>query len=164
MDIESIQQLISYDPDTGVFTRKVDWYNRKAGSIVGTIQKNGYLSISVKSKRYSAHRIAWLLTYGYVPFEIDHINHNKLDNRLCNLREVTRQGNNRNLAMPKHNKSGAVGVCRLTKRNSWLAFIHLNNKMVHLGERKDFNDALQLRKDAELKYKFHPNHGKEASL
>jgi len=161
-DIESIKKLLNYNPSTGVFTWRVNRKGKvKQGDVAGTMTNNGYISITANMQRCLAHRLAFMFVYGRVPFEIDHINHDKTDNRLENLREVRRSDNNKNLSLPSHNKSGVIGVCWLNKRKSWLAFIHVDNKMVSLGETKCFDKAVEKRKQAEIYYGFHENHGQE---
>ena len=77
----------------------------------GSIDKDGYLIIKVKGKQFKAHRIAWLLCYGYFPkSELDHINRNKLDNRIENLRESNRSEQNRNKDKKPNKKTGQIGI------------------------------------------------------
>jgi hypothetical protein len=80
------------------------------------------------------HQFAWFLTHGYVPKTIDHINGDGLDNRLCNLREVTRQQNIQNHRKPpKHNTSGFLGVSYFKAGKKFSAHINLDGKKIHLG-------------------------------
>lgn len=77
----------------------------------GSIDKDGYLIIKVKGKQFKAHRIVWLLNYGIFPStELDHINRNKLDNRIENLRESNRSEQNRNKERKSNAKTGEVGI------------------------------------------------------
>lgn len=77
----------------------------------GSIDKDGYLIIKVKGKQFKAHRIAWLLYYGYFPkSELDHINRNKLDNRIENLRESNRSEQNRNKDKKSNKQTGQIGI------------------------------------------------------
>lgn len=77
----------------------------------GSIDKDGYLIIKVKSKQFKAHRIAWFLYYGYFPkSELDHINRNKLDNRIENLRESNRIEQNRNKDKKPNKQTGQIGI------------------------------------------------------
>jgi hypothetical protein len=80
------------------------------------------------------HQFAWFLTYGYIPKTLDHINGNGLDNRLCNLREVTQQQNLHNHRKPpKHNTSGFLGVSYYKAGKKFSAHINLDGKKIHLG-------------------------------
>lgn len=95
----------SYDPETGEIKRN----DRK--NSCGSFDKDGYLILKIKSHQYKAHRIAWMLYYGEYPlFELDHINHIRDDNRIENLREVTRSTNNRNNTKKINPDTGVVGV------------------------------------------------------
>lgn len=81
---------------------------------------------------------------------VDHINHNTLDNRKCNLRIVTKQQNNQNIT--PHTASGVAGVYQNKKSGKWYAKITVNYKPIHLGTFDKLTDAIQVRKDAEVKY------------
>ena len=114
--VEILSEWLSYDAETGEIRWKQDrWYNAKAGSIAGTIcTTTGYRRIRLGSgKKLQAHRIAWALTYGYDPhpLEIDHIDGDRQNNRLSNLRTVTRSENQLNRrGANKNSTSGIPGV------------------------------------------------------
>jgi len=128
--IKTIRSLLDYDPDTGIFRWKVTPGNRiKKGQIAGGINTQGYVRIETKYRRFYAHRLAWYITYGYLPIEIDHINHNKSDNRICNLRECTRSQNRAN-TLPR-GRCKYKGVC--LNGNKYQAQICHNNKQYFLG-------------------------------
>lgn len=77
----------------------------------GSLDKDGYLIIKVKQRQFKAHRIAWLLHYGEFPScELDHINRNRLDNRIENLRESTRKQQIKNRDLPLNKDTGVVGI------------------------------------------------------
>lgn len=131
---DRLKELLHYDPDTGIFTRKVSLSNRsRVGKPIGSITPKGYLIACVDSKTYTLHRLAWLYAYGTLPeLGIDHRNEIKSDNRILNLRVATRSENAQNISSPRSsNTSGFVGVCK--HRNKWQANIWINKKQIRLG-------------------------------
>lgn len=156
-----LKELLHYDPETGIFTRKTKYTNMDVGDISGGIDNTGYIRIYTAGKRYKAHHLAWLYVYGCLsPIQIDHINHDRSDNRICNLRAVSHRENQLNQSIPKNNKSRIVGVHWDKRRNQWIASIRVNYKLITLLSRKDFFECCCARKSAESKYGFHENHGK----
>lgn len=139
---------VRYDPDTGKFTFAVDVGKRyKAGQEMGCVQTNGYVRIAVNKRQYFAHRLAWFYVHGEWPsVDVDHINRNRADNRLCNLRLATRSQNMRN--------STNLGVHFSNTRNRWVATIGVNSKQIYLGSFDTLFDAVCARRSAELKYAF----------
>jgi len=125
---------------------------------------DGYKTGLVFGKAYLTHRILLAMKLGYWPQFVDHINGNKADNRLCNLREVTKSENGCNLAIPKNNKSGCMGVSWNERDKRWSAYITLNQKRKALGNFTNKQDAIDCRKLAELRYGFHHNHGRTSCL
>lgn len=134
---ERLKYLIEYDSVTGIFTWLHDSKNRayKYGDIAGTLNSNGYLTIGIDGKMYPAHRLAYLYYWGYLPKkDIDHINGNRSDNRLCNIREATRAENLLNQPKHKCNSSGYKGVSWCKHHKKWSARGHNGNrKDIHLG-------------------------------
>ena len=123
-----------------------------------------YLTGSINGKKYKTHRIIWKMVHGYDPDYIDHIDGNPLNNHIDNLREVKHFENRRNTGMGSSNKSGHVGVSldKATKIPTWRAQITDNNgKKIRLGNYLDINDAIAARKEAEIKYGYHENHGRK---
>ena len=131
---EILKQSLFYDPETGLFTR-IGNSRLNACGLVGTVQNKGYRAISVRSKLYRAHRLAWLYVYGEFPTDqIDHINGNRDDNRIANLRVVNSHQN----ACNKRSPAGSnphIGVTKKKRRNQfrWCARIMVNKKAKHLG-------------------------------
>ena len=128
-----LKEYLSYDVNTGVFSCiKASGY-RKVGDRVGN--PNGkYIQIGICGERHRAHRLAWLYIYGCFPKEIDHINGDGRDNRICNLREVTHQENSQNhVKPPRHNSSGYLGVSFFKGTNRYSAYIQADGKKKHLG-------------------------------
>lgn len=133
MSIDELKQVLSYDQNTGEFTwtDKASYkcfVGKKAGSIV-----NGYIAIRYKRKAYKAHRLAWAFVHGYYPQQvIDHINGNKSDNRIINLRDVSRHENQQNIKTAlATNKSGYLGVSPAD--NKWKATIRVSGQYKYLG-------------------------------
>ena len=162
-------ELLSYDPETGdfiwnerderFFTRegRHQWWNgRYANQPAGTIHNNGYLVINVLGKRHKAHRLAWLYVYGEMPASyIDHINRNKLDNRISNLRIATPSLNNKNKGLRVDNVSGVTGVHLRKDTGSWTVYIAMKDGKSHSKCYKDFFEAVCYRKSMELQHGYH---------
>jgi hypothetical protein len=128
-----LKELLNYNPDTGVFTWNVSKPGRSFGSIAGTRHVNGYTHIQLNKKIYKAHRLAWLYVHGYFPECIDHINNDRDDNRIENLREATVTQNNHNSKLSKNNTSGIKGVSWHKKSMKWCATIGVYGKTIYLG-------------------------------
>ena len=134
VSVDRINELLSYDPSTGVFTWKVQRNNRvKAGSVAGTVSKFGHRALRVDHSYVLEHRAAWAVTYGVWPkMDIDHINGNPSDNRISNLRHVSRSTNLQNQTMAhKDSRSGYLGVTARGLR--WSASIYHLGKRIDLG-------------------------------
>lgn len=133
---EFVRELFHYDPETGVFTRRVtrQGMHGKAGNIAGTRKPNGYVSISILGANYRAHRLAWLYVHGTWPAgQIDHINRVRSDNRIANLRSVACAENIQNRDRQGNNASGFKGVFRAKGNRRWTAQITANGVQMHLG-------------------------------
>lgn len=110
---EALTSYLAYDATTGAFTLKVNLISgKKAGDTVGTIHKDGYVTVSVYAKNYKAHRLAWFYVHGVWPTgEIDHKDCDRGNNRIANLRDVSHQTNMQNRRVPQsNNESGFLGV------------------------------------------------------
>lgn len=155
---EFIQHLFSYNKDTGILSWKIPTGTRvNKGDPATTItNKNGYCSVKIFKKRYSIHRLIWLYVYGYFPEnELDHINRIKTDNRIENLREVSRQCNMRNVGKRVNNISNVVGVSFISKKFVWYANIMINKKTYSLGYHNDYYEAVCHRLAAEQCLNWH---------
>lgn len=181
--VEQLRKMISYNPETGALKwlprtaesfksarrnpehRANVWNARYAGTpALAAIERWGYAHGDILGLRYKAHRVAWALYHGAWPdHEIDHINGDRADNRIANLRSATHQENMRNQTLSSANRSGVIGVCWNSRRNKWSAQIKVNKKKIHLGLFDDINAAAKVRKRAEIEHGFHPNHGKVAA-
>lgn len=129
---DRLHLLLSYDGETGIFTRKVRTSSRaNVGDIAGWLSSEGYRFIHVGGRIYAAHRLAWLYMHGVWPENIDHINTQKGDNRIANLRECARSQNGANQRRKANNRSGFKGVSAL--RSRWRAQIRINGELLYLG-------------------------------
>ena len=156
-----LKEYVEYDPSTGEFFRIKKYGTYNTLGKIETIDGD-YYSFLVCGERDTAHRWAFLYMLGRKPLDmVDHINHDKLDNRWENLREVSNQENQRNMRVPKDNTSGVVGVSWNKTANRWIASISVDIGLVHLGSFVQFSDAVNARKNAEVLYGFHTNHGKD---
>lgn len=171
---EYLKECLDYNPDTGSFTwkeRPADHFKdlkgfrihkaRFANKEAGTIGSQGYSHIFINKKSYRLQRLAWLYCYGYMPLLfVDHINGIRSDNRLSNLREVSNTENIKNGKKRKNNTSGVQGVSWHQKAGKWMAQIMVDRKSVYLGLHETLSAAISARKEAEIKYNFHKNHGR----
>lgn len=135
IDAKEVRRLLDYNPSTGVFTRLVRTSRRiNVGDITGCPNEKGYLLISLQNRLYRAHRLAWLYVHGeWPPAEIDHIDGNRSNNAISNLRPSTHAQNMQNLAKKSSNSSGATGVHWARNRSKWKAEIGANGSVVRLG-------------------------------
>ena len=116
----------------------------------GYILKDGYRAIQIKGKKYKAHRLIWKYQHGKDPKEfIDHIDGNRLNNNMENLREATRQQNGFNRGPQKNNKLGIKGVSK--NGNKYIATIFINGKVKYLGVFNTIEEARLVREEAEIK-------------
>ena len=141
---EELREQLNYDPETGVFTRRVRSSTRiRIGDVAGWSDKQGYVRIRVLTRIRAAHRLAWLHVHGvWPPNEIDHINGMRGDNRISNLREATHAENCRNRKKPRTGRCALKGV--YMKRGRFCAKIKMNGKQTHIGyydTEKDAHDA-----------------------
>lgn len=148
--------LVHYNKSTGEFTRK-----DIIGERVGFVDAQGYTIISLLGKDYKAHRLAWLYVTGEWPKDqIDHINHKRSYNVWSNLREVTNSDNHKNLSLRKDNKSGVCGVKPNANGTKFYARLDVKGRCVLDRLCSTFDEAVKARKEAEIEYGFHKNHGK----
>ena len=131
---ERLKELLHYDQETGVFTRKTKVGKYLAGSVSGAKHNKGYIQITIDGSNLLAHRLAWLYVYGKFPIDqIDHINRIKTDNSIKNLRDVDSSTNLHNVGLRSHNTSGVTGVVWNARSNKWIAQIIHKNKRYYIG-------------------------------
>jgi len=136
---ESVRQILNYDPETGEFVWLISPNGNGRGRVVAGdrarhIAQNGYHLIRYRGQIYRAHRLAWLYVYGVWPTqEIDHINGDRADNRIANLRQATSAENHANAGRRKGNRSGIKGVSWYKPTRKWRARIVVDYREIYLG-------------------------------
>lgn len=134
-----------YDANTGIMSYK-------NGQILGK-NYDGYLNCSLNGIYYGVHRLIWLYVHGYMPQNyIDHINGNRSDNRLCNLREATNKQNQHNAKLRKDNTSGIKGVSWNKKDKKWNVQLKVDKKIIHIGRFNELEQAKTAISEARRKY------------
>lgn len=156
---DSLNKFFEYSETTGLVTAKVTNKNRNAGDIIGYSHSQGYITAYLNGREYLLHRLIWVMKTGIWPIQIDHINHNRSDNRWENLRDIQSRDNQLNSSLQKNSSSGVLGVRKLPY-GSYQAYIMVNRKQINLGCYKTKEEASKAREVANIKYGFHVNHGK----
>ena len=134
-----LDELFEYKD--GVLYRKIDTRNSKTGAVAGHLKSTGYLFVYLAGKYYPCHRLIWMMHYGEFPELIDHIDGNRQNNRIENLRSTDRFGNAKNRKLHKNNTSGAKGVLWNKQTCKWTANVISNKKRRFLGYFDSFQDA-----------------------
>lgn len=176
IDPNILRSLLRYEPETGKLfwlerdpsqfvcgKRSADWackaWNSKnAGNEAFTANSAGYRSGAVLQRLHLAHRIIWAMVFDEWPDCIDHINGNRADNRIQNLRSVSKSQNSKNMKKPSNNSSGFQGVHWCSERRKWVASVGRKS----LGRFRLFEDAISARKSALKDLGYHENHGRSA--
>ena len=158
MCMEHLLGVVHYNKTTGIMT----WAKSriKGRDEVGYKKTTGYRAFEYMGKEYLVHRVAFYMQNDRVPEYIDHINHIRDDNRMCNIREVTHRANMMNAKKREVNTSGTVGVHYRKDSKKWRAIITVGGAKVSLGTFVDKADAIQARMEANIRYGFHENHGR----
>ena len=174
----ALKAMLSYDEGTGrLFWRKRPssyfvsqhranaWNARYAGRQAFTsLDTHGYHHGSILGRNYLAHRVVWAMLVGRWPAgQIDHLNHNRVDNRIENLREVSALQNARNASLRADNTSGLPGIRKRTDCDRWEVHIGgagpKGRNRKYLGLFASFEDAVEARRKAERERGYHANHG-----
>jgi hypothetical protein len=140
---KDLVDLLDYNKDTGVFMWRKQRRGIKTGVPLGTCNGFGYLRITVLGKSFYAHRLAWMYVHGQWPVgQIDHINGNKTDNSIKNLRDVSLQANLQNKVKAQANsESRILGVSWHKKAKKWQAHICVYKQRKYLGLFENIEDA-----------------------
>ena len=175
IDAASLRDLVAYDPksgellwkprEPGYFTRARDcagWNTKYAGKpAFNTLWPSGYRAGHIFKNMYLAHRVAWAVHYGVWPdAQIDHIDGDRSNNRIDNLRVVSPEDNQKNVKQRADNTSGVKGVDFIRGSNLWRARIVHEGRRVDIGRFNTFEDAVVARRRAERDCGYHPNHGR----
>lgn len=167
--------MVLYNQQTGlmIWRPKPDemkdsnrWNARYANKECGTIDDKGYRRILCRFDsgcvfRIRTHRLAWFITYGKLPDgEVDHINQDKADNRIANLRDVSKELNQRNGTRKSNNTSGVPGVTWHKQHKKWYAQAGINGKHHSIGLFINLTDAEKAVKKFRLEHGFTENHGR----
>ena len=149
--LDKARILYDYCPDSGLFFWKINTSNVKAGQVAGA-KHNGYIRLTVYGKRIFAHRLAWLFSYGELPKDqIDHIDRNKSNNKITNLRDVDRCVNLQNQSVA-HSRN-ALNILNVSKRpntGAYKVMINKNKKGFYIGQYKTLKDAVTARDIARI--------------
>lgn len=171
--VEYLREALDYDPETGILTWRerprshfkshglhLRHLNLKVGKPAGSMRRSGYLSIHFSGGNFPAHRLAWAIYYGEWPKHgIDHINLNKSDNRICNLRDVPPLINGKGLTISQRNTSQFTGVYWDKRSGTWMAAIRVNRVLHNLGYYRNKDDAIAARLKANERFGFSSRHG-----
>ena len=164
---ELIGKALSYDPVTGYLIWKTNLYskraipNKRAGSLV---KSTGYRNISLFGRTYLEHQLIWFICNGAWPSgQIDHINQIRDDNRIVNLRDVSKADNARNRSRNPNSKLGEHGIWYNMRTRKYVAEITLNGKKVYQKSFDDVEQAITERRAKSLELGFHENHGSQTN-
>ena len=138
LSFDEAWRLFDYDPETGVFKRRVKVGVYGPGHVVGTVDGKGYLHVNRCGQFIRLHRLAWFMFFGVEPSDkIDHINRICTDNRIANLRDCSQHYNNGNQTSNRKNTSGIRGVYWNQKIDRWHAQIKVFGKQTYIGSHKN---------------------------
>lgn len=157
---EELKNLFDYHPDGYLIWKVSTAPQIKVGQIVGTTNKKTlYRRTTINYTFYLVHRLIYCWHYGEIPndYLIDHIDGDKSNNRIENLRIATKSQNQQNRKAYKNNKLGIKGVSWNHNHKKYHVHITINNKIISLGSHSTLEEAIQARKEGEKKY--HPEFG-----
>lgn len=178
-DQATLNRLLRYDAETGKLYWRArpmaafpdgrfgrawaagKWNTRYAGKeAISTPDSSGYLHGSIAGQFVLAHRVIWKMITGEEPVQIDHEDGDRSNNRLSNLASVSEGRNKLNLAIQRRNTSGVTGVTWRPDEGKWMAQINIGGSYHYLGLHGDFDQAVTVRRAAEQRLGFHPNHAR----
>jgi HNH endonuclease/AP2 domain len=152
INIDVMREHLALNEKTGVLTWKIPPKNNQvsAGDSVGGVSEQGYIRFSLGGVKYMAHRVVYAMLTGLQPEEVDHIDGDRQNNKIDNLRAATKSTNQRNVKRKINNTSGFTGVYWHKQRQRWVATIRANNRAIHLCETKCKNEAVSARLNAQI--------------
>lgn len=151
-----LKERYTYCPLTGLFTRRVACGRHMAGVIAGSLDVHGYVQLRIGRKNYKGHHLAWLYVYGELPTQaLDHVDLNRSNNAIWNLRYLTPQQHVQHRGRNKNNSSGYRGVSRCKMTGRWIAQLKVNYKCVWLGRHDTPEAAYEAYRQGAAKYHTH---------
>lgn len=138
LTVARMLHLFDYQRETGSFVRKVGVKGRAAGSVLGSVRRDGYVNASVDGRQYLLHHLVWLMETGELPngHDIDHEDRNPSNNAAANLRLATRSENNVNSKTPRSSTSGLKGASFDKRLGLWRSTIKKDGRQYYLGSFK----------------------------
>ncbi len=127
-------------------------WGHSVGQKIGSLDKRGYIKTTYKKKPHLVHRLIFMMHHGFFPLQVDHVNNDRTDNRIENLRAATPSENLRNRPMSKSNKSGVKNVHWLAKNKQWIVNLTVDRKRLFIGGFKDLEAADLVAQLAREKY------------
>jgi hypothetical protein len=159
---DRLRELLDYDPKTGALTWKArdpapfpSWNKRFAGKEAGFARPTGGIMVTIDGVVFLAHRLIWAMVHGTWPACIRHRNEDLWDNRLRNLRNVSRTVVQRERGLFSNNKSGTPGVYWANAKRKWTAQIKIAGSHIYLGSFSDKAEAIGARLAAEREHGFY---------
>lgn len=141
-DQDFLKSILDYDENTGIFKWKIHKNGMKQDRIAGSLHPQGYINIGINKIYYLAHRLAWKYVYGNDPVVIDHINGNKSDNRISNLRDCSKRENCQNMELHREGKMPGVHQdTRINGSGRWIAKIWVGNDPRRIGTYDTYEEA-----------------------
>lgn len=137
---ESVKYLFDYE-NGNLYWKNPTSLKCNIGDVAGGIRAGGYCGIRINYKAYYTHRLVYLYHHGHMPDYIDHIDGNKLNNAIENLRECTNRQNLYNSKIPTHNTSGIKGVNWHKSSNKWMVRLSIDGKPKYIGQFEDLELA-----------------------
>lgn len=147
----TLHEIMEFDFEAGrIFWKRrpaerPQWNGRYAGKEAFTTDCTGYKQGAIFGRLYQAHRVIYAAAHGYWPVLVDHINQDRSDNRLCNLRAADKVLNAHNSKIRTDNKSGTKGVSWFRRNKCWRAYLSERGKQMHLGYFQSIDDAVRAR-------------------